>query len=496
MRQTSVAPASAESVVTSPIPGWRQTAALYRDVRLAKILLIGYISGLPWLFVSVMLTLWLREEGLSRTGIGLFTLMFTVYALNALWAPLVDGIPIPYLTRRLGRRTAWIVTMQTIIVVAVVFVGALPTAQENLWLLALALFVIAVASATQDVAIDALRIELIDTREPRKVGAGSAMATCGWWLGMGGTKVLALPLVQWMQQSGVERAWQVGYVAMLPIIAVTVLLLVFWLRERSAVPRLHDGTSGGLDDHTSIGLLRSTVETLERARHTGTARLVELGARVRAGRIYMAPVVAFVARYGLRIGTALLGVVLLFKIGEAFLGRMSLVFYTDVGFSKNEVGLVSGGLGTVTVCAFAILGSIVTARYGLFRGLVLGGIAMAATNLLFAALAWYPVAWLFAVAVVADQFTTAVSTVAFVAFLSQLCDRDYTATQYAALASLGNLSRTTLAAASGLMVDGLGGHWPLFFGITTLMVLPSLAILLLVRRQLAPLFAGSTTRIV
>ena len=177
---------------------------------------------------------------------------------------------------------------------------------------------------------------------------------------------------------------------------------------------------------------------------------------MRAINVYINPLVSFVRRYTLSLALLLLFFIFFFKIGEAFLGRMSLVFYKEVGFSKTEIGLLSGGLGTITVCIFAILGSFVNARYGLLKGLFLGGIAMAATNLFLAALAIYPSKELFAVAVIADQFTTAVSTVAFVAFISQLCDRTYTATQYAALASIGNLSRTTLAASSGIIVDASG----------------------------------------
>ena len=211
---------------------------------------------------------------------------------------------------------------------------------------------------------------------------------------------------------------------------------------------------------------------------------------LRAGDIYAAPIKSFVSRHALRLALLLLAFVFFFKIGEAFLGRMSIVFYKEIGFSKNEIGLLSGGLGTITVCIFAVLGSGINARYGLYRGIVIGGIAMATTNLLFALLAFWPERWLFGAAVVADQFTTSVSTVAFVAFISQLCAREYAATQYAALASLGNLSRTTLAAGSGFLIDGLDGDWPVFFLLTALMVTPSLLILFFRRRQIAPLMRG------
>ena len=208
--------------------------------------------------------------------------------------------------------------------------------------------------------------------------------------------------------------------------------------------------------------------------------------------LYVRPVAGFVSQYKLKLSLLLLAFIFFFKIGEAFLGRMSVVFYKEAGFSISDIGLISGGLGTITVCIFAIFGSAINARYGLFRGVLIGGIAMASTNILLACLAFYPERWLFAVAAVADQFTTSVSTVAFVAFLSQLCERRYAATQYAALASLGNLSRTTLAASSGLLVDALGGNWFLFFIITALMVLPSLAILVFNRARLAPVMSGGT----
>jgi PAT family beta-lactamase induction signal transducer AmpG len=207
------------------------------------------------------------------------------------------------------------------------------------------------------------------------------------------------------------------------------------------------------------------------------------------------PVARFLETHGVRVGAIIIATIFLFKVGEAFLGRMSLVFYKEIGFSKSDIALYQKGFGTISVCFFSIIGSLINARYGLFRGIFLSGVAMASTNLLFAVLAAHPVKWLFTFAVVTDQFTTAISTVAFVAFISQLCDRTYTATQYAAFASLGNLSRTTLSAGSGVVVDALGGNWTLFFIITTLMVVPSLLLLIAVRKHLEPLMEGQMTRL-
>ena len=440
---------------------WRRALSVYRDMRMLKILLLGFISGFPWLLIGSMLSLWLKEEGLSRSSIGLFGLAFSVYAVNALWAPAVDGVRLPFFSA-LGRRRSWIVLMQIFIAAAAFGLFLLPSAAGALHLAAILIFMIAAASATQDVAIDALRIELIGKDEPEKVGPGAAMATSGWWLGFGGGKAVALPLVSFLQETEVAAAWQWGYLAMLAVVVLSSVLLILFVKESPAK-----------------AAAAVAVEKKE-------GRNIFL----RAGDIYAAPIKSFVSRHALRLALLLLAFVFFFKIGEAFLGRMSIVFYKEIGFSKNEIGLLSGGLGTITVCIFAVLGSGINARYGLYRGIVIGGIAMATTNLLFALLAFWPERWLFGAAVVADQFTTSVSTVAFVAFISQLCAREYAATQYAALASLGNLSRTTLAAGSGFLIDGLDGDWPIFFLLTALMVTPSLLILFFRRRQIAPLMRG------
>ena len=435
---------------------WREALAMYRDIRMVRILLIGMLSGLPQVAVLSMMTLWLQESGFSRTDIGLFGLVLVVYAVNVAWAPIVDAVRLPGLTRWLGPRRSWIVAMQTVIVVCLAALSRLEPAGQLEWI-AIWAVVLAAAGATQDVAIDALRIEQFREDEPRKVGGGSAMATSGWWIGYGLGGGLALWLVERMQEAGVERAWQHGYLWLILLVGVLVGLFL-WLVPEPDRPRRE------APQPADWGLY-----------------LLEM---------YVHPVRNFVVRYGAQLAVFLLLAIFLFKVGEAFLGRMSLVFYTEIGFSKSDIALYSKGYGAIAIAIFAVLGSLINARYGLLRGIIIGGVAMALTNLLFALLAWYPSSGLFVVAVIADQFTTAISTVAFVAFLSQLCDRNWTATQYAALASLGTLSRTLLAAGSGILIDGLGGDWPLFFVITTLMVIPSLLLIAMNRRRLTPFMEG------
>ena len=240
---------------------------LYRDWRMAKIFFLGFISGFPWLLIASMVALWLKEEGLSRSGIGLFGLVFGVYAINALWAPVIDGIKIPFLSKMFGQRRAWIILMQIVIAVCMLCIFLLPSVNgylgifENfppllnlltqygdswwaksilildsrLFYLALLVFIIATASATQDVAIDATRIEMIKTEEPEKISAGSAMATSGWWLGFGGGKALALPFVQLLQEAGIVNAWQSGYLALTVIVILCIMGVIFFIRV-PAVP--------------------------------------------------------------------------------------------------------------------------------------------------------------------------------------------------------------------------------------------------------------------
>jgi PAT family beta-lactamase induction signal transducer AmpG len=547
-----------------PTPG-EETArptrplSVYADRRMAQILLIGFVSGFPWVLIGSMITLWLQEEGFSRSGIGLFGLVFTVYAFNMLWAPLVDSVRIPLLGRAFGQRRSWIVAMQGVIALGVIALSRLDPGRSIVAISVWALL-IAFASATQDVAIDATRIELIGRMEARKVGAGSAMATSGWWAGYGLGGSLALFTAQALQDRGVEDYWPVAYLVTLGVIAASVAAVLRFVPEPPPAER-ESGQSEDVRRMRELLVATSAVDSLARAlagifsrtalAAGGIAALlftlfahpyakpsltplvgesaaagmvllwavflvsalalwallflvkeavVRRGGRgtdaiARAYSIYYMPVARFLQTHGARVGAIIIATIILFKVGEAFLGRMSLVFYKEIGFSKSDIALYQKGLGTVSVCLFSILGSLVNARYGLFRGIFLCGVAMASTNLLFAALAAHPVRWLFTVAVVTDQFTTAISTVAFVAFISQLCDRTYTATQYAAFASLGNLSRTTLSAGSGVVVDALGGNWPLFFVLTTLMVVPSLVLLLAVRRDLRPLMEGSTTRL-
>ena len=451
--------------------------SIYFERRMARILLLGIISGFPWVLIGSCLNLWLKEEGLSRTTIGWASLIFAVYAVNFLWAPLIDRIRVPLLTNWLGHRRAWIFLLQAVILACLLLWSvAQPTADLS-GVVAVGL-AIAIASATQDIAIDALRIEQIGKTEGESMAAGAATAVVGWWTGFKLGGVIALEAAEAFQRAGVEDYWQATFLCLGALVILCNIGLLF-VRETSATERI---AAQAKDDEQITSHLHVS------------GRLGHAVAWF-AGTVAN-PLTSFFRRNGFAIAAAVLGFIFLFKIGEAFLGRMSLIFYREIGFTKSDIALYSKGLGWVVTVAFTLLGSFFAIRIGLVRAMFGAGIAMAATNLLFAILAWSGKSeLLFATAVVADDLTTAFSTVIFVAFISMLVDRTYTATQYALLASIGTAGRTIFAASSGAVVDWLEGDWGTFFVITTFMVAPSLVCLWAIRSKLRDLLAGKRVRL-
>ncbi len=443
-----------------------ETFSVYLDRRMLRILLLGIISGFPWVLIGSSLSLWLKEDGLSRSTIGWAGLIFGVYAINYLWAPIIDRIRIPWLTNKIGHRRGWIVAMQFIILVSLVCWSLVdPTA--NLGLVITIGLIIAIASATQDITVDALRIEQIGENEGKSMQAGAAMAVVGWWTGYKLGGVIALNAAEYFQNAGFENYWQITFL-ILGIVVIACNIGLMFVHESQPTER-------------QIAQKQTDQMIEEKLGSSGiVAKIVAWISGTIAG-----PVISFFKRNGFKIALGILGFVFLFKIGEAFLGRMSIIFYKEIGFSKGDIALYSKGIGWVTTVVFTLMGGLFAIRSGVVKAMFVSGILMAATNLLFAALAWSGKSeLLFAVTVLLDDIAAAFATVAFVAFISLLVDRTYTATQYALLASIGTLGRTTLAASSGELVDWLNGDWGIFFVITTVMVIPSLILLWFIRNKL------------
>ena len=443
-----------------------ESFSVYFDRRMTRILLLGIISGFPWVLIGSSLSLWLKEDGLSRSTIGWAGLIFAVYAFNYLWAPLIDRVRIPWLTNKIGHRRGWIVTMQIIILVSLICWSIIdPT--TNLALVITIGLVIAIASATQDITVDALRIEQIGANEGNSMQAGAAMAVVGWWTGYKLGGVVALNSAEYLQSAGFENYWQITFL-ILGIVIIACNIGLMFVHEPQPTERQE--AQKRTDQMIEEKLGASNIATQSAAWISGTI----------AG-----PIISFFKKNGFKIALGILGFVFLFKIGEAFLGRMSIVFYKEIGFSKGDIALYSKGIGWITTVVFTLMGGLFAIRSGVVKAMFVSGILMAATNLLFAALAWSGKSeLLFAVAVLLDDIAAAFATVAFVAFISLLVDRTYTATQYALLASIGTLGRTTLAASSGELVDWLNGDWGIFFVITTVMVIPSLILLWFIRNKL------------
>ena len=445
---------------------WIDSLMVYKDVRMVRILLLGAISGFPWVLIGSSLSLWLKEEGLSRSTIGWAGLIFGVYAFNYLWAPIIDRIQIPLLTKRLGHRRGWIVLMQIAILLSLV-VWSYINPTQNLALLITVGLIIAIASATQDITVDALRIEQINENEGKSMAAGAAMAVVGWWTGYKLGGVIALFTAEYFEKAGIADYWQATFLVLSVVIILMNIGLMF-VHEPIETDR--QSKQRETDQMIEGKLGSSNIITSFVAWITGT-----IGG----------PIISFFKKNGFAIAVGILSFVFLFKIGEAFLGRMSIVFYKELGFSKVQIAIYSKTFGWITTVVFTLLGGIFAMRVGTVKTMFVAGILMALTNLLFAALYWTGKSeLLFAFAVIADDITAAFATVAFVAFISLLVDRTYTATQYALLASIGTAGRTTLASSSGALVDWLNGDWGTFFVMTTVMVIPSLICLWFIRNKL------------
>ena len=440
--------------------------AVYFDRRMIKILLLGAISGFPWVIIGSSLSLWLKEDGLSRSTIGWAGLIFAVYAFNYLWAPIIDRVRIPLLTNKFGHRRSWIIVMQTIILFSLISWSLInPTA--NLALVISIGLIIAIASATQDITLDALRIEQIGEHEGKSMQAGAAMAVVGWWTGYKLGGVVSLNTAEFFQLAGFENYWQITFLVLGILIIICNIGLMF-VNETNTFDR--ESNQKKAENIIAGKLGFSNIITKIIAWLTGTI---------------IGPVISFFKKNGFNIAIAILGFVFLFKIGEAFLGRMSVIFYKEIGFTKSDIALYSKGLGWITTVIFTLLGGLFAIRSGVITAMFVSGILMASTNLLFSLLAWSGKSeLLFAIAVIFDDMAAAFATVAFVAFISMLVDRTYTATQYALLASIGTAGRTTLAASSGALVDWLNGDWGIFFIITAVMVIPSLIFLYLIKDKL------------
>ncbi|MEX0963660.1 MAG: hypothetical protein WDZ52_06435 [Pseudohongiellaceae bacterium] len=436
-----------------------------RDKRFLTILLFGFCSGFPYVLTGSVLTLWLQETGFSRSTIGFIGAVGTVYAINWMWAPFVDRVKLPILYRLFGQRRSWILLCQMGIAL-LLFAISLGDPRENLLYVTVIAVAIAALGATLDIAVDAYRITIFSRAEMDvKMPYAAAMATSGWWAGygfIGGALALALG------GETVGLDWPVVYRCL-----IMLYFLIFAVVIASPEPVIEEADLIPAEAYNSQ----------------------EKSISAWATKYFIGPFKEFFDRCGFSLAFAVLVFLLVFKLGEAMLGRMSLVFYVEIGFSTDQISFYQKFFGGIVTAAFSILAAMVNTRFGVIRGLFVAGVAMAASNLLYALLAVVgPSTKLLMVTLIVDNFFVAFSTVAFVSFVSYFTSRTYTGTQYALMVSISNLGRTTLAAGSGALVDFLNGDWATFFVLTSLMVIPGLCLLLWVGKLMKSYAPGGVAQ--
>ena len=442
--------------MTGSLRAWLDASAVYRDPRVVAVGFLGFSSGLPLALTFGTLTLWLAELGIDKTTIGLFALAGTPYTLKFLWAPLVDRVPLPWLTRRLGRRRGWMLATQVALAVAILLLGhsdpaAAPTATA---LLALA---VAFCSATQDIAIDAYRVEALDER---RYGAGAATVVLGYRIGMLASGAGALYAASFSD-------WAAAYALMAALMGVGMLTVLL-----NPEPPVADSAEA----RAQAARFRRLLDARPDLRGRAGRALAWLHAAV------VAPFAEFLARPG---WLAVLAFILLYKFGDALAGVMGNPFYVELGFSKIEIANVTKAFGLAATILGGFAGGLLVSRLGILRSLWICGLLQMASNLMFVvqALAGHDLGVL-TLTIGLENLAGGMGTAAFVAYLSSLCNLAFTATQYALLSSLAAFGRTLLSSSGGWLADRV--DWVSFFLLTTLAALPGLLLLWWMTRRYPP----------
>ncbi len=473
----------------SPVPSRSrafivETLAFYSRPRVLIVLFLGFSAGLPLALSGSTLLFWMREEGVDLGTIGLFALVGMPYTVKFLWAPLVDALDVPLLSRLLGGRRSWLVVSQLWLMAAIVFLGFCDPASSP-WMVAAGALMVATASATQDIVIDAFRIESLPENEQ---AAGMASYVAAYRVGMLVSTAGALFLVSGAESLGLDRhaAWTAGYAAMavLVLVGVAATLLAAEPGASAATRAAQAGREARRGMAKTALVLLAVVLTLMALVREATVFLLWVFPKAHLLELLptlLIPAVIVVLavrefRYREHV-IAFLAFVVLFKFTDALSGAMTPPFVYDLGFSRNEYAAIIKGVGLAATLLGGFAGGFLARALPLAPCLWLGGLLQAVANLAFSwqAIVGHQIAWL-TFAIVAENFTSAIGTVIFVAYLSALCsDPLQTATQYAVLTALAALGRTFLSAGAGYVAAATG--WPWFFAICAAAAIPGLIML-------------------
>ena len=498
---------------------WGETLQALWDWRVLSLLMLGFSAGLPLLLIFSSLSLWLMEAGVERRAVTFFSWAALGYSFKFVWAPLVDRLPLPWLTARLGRRRAYMLLAQVGVASAIVGMAMTDPAQGPQALVAMALFAVMLGfmSATQDIVIDAYRIEIA---RPEQQGLLSAAYIAGYRVGMivAGAGVLFLAAHWGTSRDNYQfEAWQSAYLIMAAVMGIGMLTTLLTPEPESSRQQAQLAPAGqhlrllgvflfsvagfvgvfwglgalGWQSERGAGaLLNLLLEASRMALALGSAfalggLLIRLGLadREQARITWVEPLLDFFKRYGWHTAVLLLALVGLYRISDIVLGVISNIFYQDMGFTKPEIATAVKTYGLAITIFGGFLGGILAYRIGVMRALLWGAILSALTNLAFIALAYAgrDLTLLYLV-VSLDNLAAGFASAAFVAFLSSLTNIQFTAVQYAIFSSLMTLLPKTLGGYSGAMVDGMG--YPGFFMLTALLGVPVIALVLLAKQRL------------
>jgi MFS transporter, PAT family, beta-lactamase induction signal transducer AmpG len=422
-------------------PCFAETLAVYLRPRVLIVLFLGFSSGLPLALSGSTLQVWAQQSGVDLRIIGLFALVGTPYTIKFLWAPVIDALDVPLLSRWLGRRRGWLIVSQLLLMSAIVFLAFCDPASAPITV-AVGAILVAATSATQDIVVDAFRVESLPEREQ---AAGMAGYVAAYRIGMLVSTAGALFLVSFFEDGlGLMRsaAWTCGYLTMAGLVVIGIVTTIAATEpERSAAA------------HAAL---------IGKAAFSRVAQ-----AAGRAAKDFLTGEMALVV----------LAFVVLFKFSDAFAGAMTAPFVIDIGFSRSEYAAIIKGVGLAATLMGGFAGGFMARRYSLVTSLWVGGSAQALANLVFS---WQAIIGVNLVAltlsITVENFTSAIGTVIFVAYLSTLCRNPlYTATQYALLTALAAFGRTYLSSSAGFVAAAAGWMW--FFVICVAAGIPSLALL-------------------
>ncbi len=425
---------------------WAETFAVYTQPRVLIVMFLGFSAGLPLALSGSTLRFWMRESHVDLETIGLFALVGTPYTIKFLWAPLVDALNIPILTRWLGRRRGWLIASQLALIGAIVLLGFCNPGQAAWYVVFGAALLVATASATQDIVVDAFRIESLGEQEQ---AAGMASYVAAYRISNLISTAGALYIVSGFESLGSARslAWTYSYAVMALLIVIGMIAVITAIEPESS------NAAGIKLEGNSARRVAQTAVTAFRDFLTRDAAIV------------------------------ILVFVVLYKFTDAFAGIMTEAFVLDLGFERTDYANIVKGVGLIATLLGGFAGGFVARAYSLQTSLWIGGILQAVANLSFSWLAVVGKSHLaLALAITAENFTSAIGTVIFVAYLSSLCNNPlHTATQYALLSAFSAFGRTYLSAGAGYVAKATG--WPVFFVICMLVAIPSLLLLAWLQRR-------------